>query len=78
MEIDSTIHLQGNNTMALNPLYTLMFMENAGQQDLIDQLDNRTQQRFEDYCVANAKNDEDLDMVRSQANETFKWWNPEA
>lgn len=62
--------------MALNPLYLLLCKLNTSRNYLIDELENRTETRFADYCVSNAKDDENLFEVRLEAVKLFKWWNP--
>ena len=42
---------------------------------IIGRADTYLKIRFEDWCVAAAKNDVDLDTVRKQAAKAFDWWN---
>ncbi len=65
--------------MAMNPVYNLQMMLNhVSRNYILDELDYRTETRFADYCVSNAKDDENLEEVRRHAIKTFKWWNPQA
>jgi hypothetical protein len=62
--------------MALNPLYQLSAcLNHTPVSDLIDVADNKTRTKFADYCVSNAKDDEDLTDVRVRAEHAFDWWN---
>ena len=60
----------------LNPLYTIQLMMSVSTNDIIYKLDNVTKDRFCLWCVVYANANEDNNIVKAQASETFKWWNP--
>jgi hypothetical protein len=65
-------------SLMLNPLNNLLTLVNISQSDLIEALDDRTEEYFCNLCAKNIdrKDDISVDDIKKQAAETFKWWNP--